>query len=75
MSEFKFGDDSLIAHNAAADIRMVEPPLEGNLWFAMGEAPADIRIGVTEKRTVINRFKWWCFCRVFPFHIVQWEDR
>ena len=46
---------------------------EPNFWLAMGEDELDIKIGFRVKRTWVNRMKWWCFCRVFPFRIEKWE--
>ena len=56
------------------DIEFARLPLEGNLVVSIGETPGVfVRVALTEKRTIINRIKWWCFCCVFPFRIVSWE--
>ena len=46
----------------------------GNLTIALGEGDAIVLLNLREKRTPVNRFKWWAFCRVFPFRMVRWND-
>ena len=45
-----------------------------NFVLTIGEAPYGFDLALCVKKTVINRLKWWLFCRVFPLHIKRWDD-
>lgn len=46
---------------------------EPNLYFDMGEEKGSYRFGLTVKRTLRNRFKYWLFFQFFPFRLVSWD--
>jgi len=48
-------------------------PLGGNLELVFDRGDFDERVGIPAKRTLVNRLKWWLFCKVFPCRIAKWD--
>lgn len=44
-----------------------------NFIMKMGDNEGDVRIYFHVKKTIKNRFKYWLFCKFFPFKIIEWE--
>ena len=49
--------------------RLVKPP---NIEIEMGK-DSSVRFAFNEKKTLAKRFKWWLFCKVFPFKVARWD--
>ena len=45
-----------------------------NFEIRMGEDSNGLRLHFTVKKTYLNRFKYWLFCKFFPFKIIEWSD-
>ena len=45
---------------------------EPNFAMVMGEGSDSFQFHFRVSRTVINRIKYWLFCKFFPFKIVKW---
>ena len=44
-----------------------------NFDLMMGEGPNSVTFHMYVKPTLIHRFKWWLFCKFFPFKVVRWD--
>lgn len=74
---FRFGEPGQYdVHGTGGNItaEMLEPGPPPNLVFRLGEPPSHMSIGILEKRTLVNRLRWWALCRVFPFTVEKWEE-
>ncbi len=49
-------------------------PPEPNFVMTQGESDSRIRWEFRVKRTLLNRFRYWLFCKFFPFRIVRWAS-
>ena len=47
--------------------------LPKNFDLRMGEGSNSVTFHMYVKPTVIHRFKWWLFCKFFPFEVVRWD--
>jgi hypothetical protein len=46
-----------------------------NIQIRFGEHTSKVVFMFIENYTLLNRFKWWLFCKVFPFHVDIFEKR
>jgi hypothetical protein len=46
-----------------------------NIQIRFGEHTSKVVFEFIENYTLLNRFKWWLFCKVFPFRIEKFEKR
>ena len=47
-----------------------------NIELRFGKSPAQsITYCFVEDYTLLRRFKWWLFCKIFPFEIVKFTER
>lgn len=46
---------------------------EPNFSLCMGEGDGKVCFDFRVSRTVLNRIKYWLFCKFFPFTIEKWE--
>lgn len=46
-----------------------------NVRIGFGEAEAKVTISFIENYTLLRRFKWWLFCKVFPFRLEIFKER
>ncbi|KKM96823.1 hypothetical protein LCGC14_1174250 [marine sediment metagenome] len=54
------------------NFRLNKPP-EPNFEMEMGE-PGQVIWSFRVKKTLINRIRYWLFCKFFPFKIIRWES-
>jgi len=57
--------------NESKFINQIEP----NFEMSMGEEEQSLIFSFTVKYNLINRLKYWLFCKFFPFKIVRWERK
>lgn len=50
----------------------VLPPRQ-NFGMQMGEDSYGVVLEFTVTRNLVNRLKYWLFCKFFPFKIVHWD--
>ena len=53
--------------------KLVITPPPVNFVMQQGEIVNGVRWQLYVKKTFLNRFKYWMFCRFFPFKIIEWE--
>jgi len=46
-----------------------------NIVVSFGEGIAKFSVNFIENYTLLRRFKWWLFCKVFPFRVEKFEKR
>lgn len=54
----------------AQDFKIHTPPTP-NFELGMGDI---VTFSFRVERTLVNRLKWWIFCKVFPFWVVKWSE-
>ena len=54
-------------------LRVSEAPIT-NFVLTFGEPEYNLSLHLKVRKTLRNRLKWWCFCRVFPCRIKEWKD-
>ncbi|KKM98880.1 hypothetical protein LCGC14_1153480 [marine sediment metagenome] len=47
---------------------------EPNFEMGMGEGYSQMVWSYRLKKTIINRIRYWLFCKFFPFKIIRWES-
>ncbi len=58
--------------NMKQDLHLVKLPPK-NFDLTMGEGPNGVTFHMYVTPTVIHRFKWWLFCKFFPFEVARWD--
>lgn len=52
-------------------LNLVSEP-EPNFELQFGDPGLDLVVCFGVRKTVMNRIKWWVFCKVFPCRIKSW---
>lgn len=58
--------------NNSQEGQIFEQP-KPNLDLEIGEGRGNFIFSMTAKKTIKNRFKYWLFCKFFPFKITRWD--
>ena len=66
-------DGSISTQGVARDLWLKQE--KDNIIISMGEDLRKISFMFIENYTLKNRFKWWLFCKVFPFRVEKFEKR
>jgi len=45
-----------------------------NFGMYLGEPDCNVTFNFRVKKTLLNRIKYWLFCKFFPFTIKYWDD-
>lgn len=45
-----------------------------NFSLRQGDAPGCVEWHFCVKKNLINKIRYWLFCKFFPFKIIKWED-
>ena len=53
--------------------KIKDPPSIKNFDLSMGEGANAITFHFYVTRNIINRFRYWLFCKFFPFKVVRWD--
>ena len=69
----KIEEDKKIEFLEEPVIRVTLPKV--NLVLQIADNPSFLRFEFYVKKTLLNRFKFWMFCRFFPFKIIEWEAK
>jgi len=52
-------------------IKLKEP----NLKLMLGNEEGGFLFCISARKTLINQFKYWLLCKIFPFKIIEWKER
>ena len=44
-----------------------------NFELTMGDDGEDVTFNFRVKKTLLNRLKYWLFCKFFPFRVTRWD--
>lgn len=64
-------EDDIMARQSIESFRVNFPP-SNNITLQIGEDDGGAHVSFTANKTLYNKFRYWMFCKFFPFKIVNW---